>query len=348
MLNDYPFRPGEETLSDRMANFRKLFTVILALAMVVVVGTLGFMLLEGMSALDALYMTVITLSTVGFSEISPMHPLGRIFTMVLIVFGVSLGAFGATAIGQIILEGQIRQIYGKKKMETKLKKMSGHHIIAGLGRVGRQVAEEFSKRKVPFVVIEKKADSDTEYDYTGLVLLRGEATDEKVLQRAGIERARTLISTLPDEAQNVYLTLTARAMNKDLHIIARADVEGGEKKLMRAGADYVVSPHVMGGMRMAHASLRPNVVDSVHMATLGDGGLSVEEVVIPTECRLIGKNLIDSRLKEDYGATAIGIKKPGEKMTIAPTPQTVLDESDTLVIIGPTDGLERLSDDLSV
>ncbi len=135
MLTKYPFPPNEESLSDRMANFRKLFTVMVALAMVVVVGTLGFMLLEGMSALDALYMTVITLSTVGFSEVSPMHPLGRIFTMVLIVFGVSLGAFGATAIGQIILEGQLRQIYGKNEDGKQIEKdeWSSHYCRPGSG-----------------------------------------------------------------------------------------------------------------------------------------------------------------------------------------------------------------------
>ena len=226
--------------------------------------------------------------------------------------------------------------------------MSNHHIIAGLGRVGQQVAEEFVRRKVPFVIIEKDPDPEMENGDSGFVFLKGEATEDKVLLQAGIERARTLISTLPDVAQNVYLTLTARAMNKDLHIIARADVEGGEKKLMRAGADHVVSPHVLGGMRMALASLRPNVVDFMHITTLGEGGLSIEEVVIPDGCQLVGKSIMESRLKDNYGATIIGIKKTGEQMTVAPGPKTMLSNSDTLVLIGPTDGLEKLNDDLSI
>ena len=348
MLPRYLSPSNSELLAPTVASFTKLISVLAALALVLVVGTVGFVFIEKMAPFDALYMTVITLSTVGFGEITPLHDAGRILAMLLIVFGVGLGAYAATTIGQIILEGQLKQIFGRKKMETKLKKMSNHHIIAGLGRVGRQVAEEFARRKVPFVIIEKDPDPEMGDGSNNFVFLKGEATDDKVLLQAGIERARTLISTLPDEAQNVYLTLTARAMNKDLHIIARADVEGGEKKLMRAGADHVVSPHVLGGTRMALASLRPNVVDFMHITTLGEGGLSIEEVVIPDGCQLIGKSIMESRLKDDYGANIIGIKKTGEQMSVAPGPKTMLDSSDTLVLIGPTDGLERLSVDLSI
>lgn len=348
MLPRYLTRSSEEQFAPTVASFTKLLSVLAALALVLVMGTIGFIIIEKMSPFDALYMTVITLSTVGFGEITPLHAAGRVLAMLLIVFGVGLGAYAATTIGQIILEGQLKQVYGRKKMEKKLKKMNNHHIIAGLGRVGRQVADEFVRRKAPFVVIEKNPDPEMENPGNGFVILKGEATDDKVLLQAGIERAQTLISTLPDEAQNVYLTLTARSMSKNLHIIARADVEGGEKKLMRAGADQVVSPHVLGGMRMAMASLRPNVVDFMHITTLGEGGLSIEEVVIPDGCPLVGKSIMESRLKDDYSATIIGIKKTDEQMSVAPGPQTLLDASDTLVLIGPTDELERLSADLDI
>lgn len=348
MLPRYLSTSESGLVTPAAASFTKLISVLVALALVMVIGTVGFVIIENMAPFDALYMTVITLSTVGFGEITPLHDAGRVLAMLLIVFGVGLGAYAATTIGQIILEGQLKQAFGRKKMETKLKKMRNHHIIAGLGRVGRQVAEEYVRRKVPFVIIERNPDPEMVNGSNGFVFLKGEATEDKVLQQAGIERAKTLVSTLPDEAQNVYLTLTARAMNKDLHIIARADVEGGEKKLMRAGADYVVSPHVLGGSRMALASLRPNVVDFMHITTLGEGGLSIEEVVIPDDCRLNGKSIMESRLKDDYGATIIGIKKPGEQMLVAPSPQTLLGSSDTLVLIGPTDDLERLNEDLSI
>ncbi len=232
-------------------------------------------------------------------------------------------------------------------MLKKIERMSGHHIIAGYGRVGRQVANEFTKRKVDFVIIDKKELTEEDLAGENLPYVQGEATSEEILRQAGIERAHTLVSTLPEEAQNVYLTLTARFMNKDLHIIARADFDDGQKKLMRAGADHVVSPHVLGGMRMAMASLRPNVVDFMHMTALGEGGLSIEEMVIPPDCRLDGKSLVDSGLKSNYGATLIGIKQVGKQMVIAPGPSTVLSAQDILVVIGRTDDLERLGLDLA-
>jgi voltage-gated potassium channel len=333
--------------TERTTKIRNVGLTLVALALVVAFGTIGFAFIERMSLLDALYMTVITLSTVGFGEISPLHPAGRIFAMFLIAFGVALGAFTATTIGQIVLEGQLKQMFGRKKMETRIKKLSGHYLIAGFGRVGRQVACEFASRNVPFLVVEKEPDAIRRLDSEGFLFIEGEATEEDTLRRAGIERARTLISTLPDEAHNVYLTLTARHMNPELNIIARADYEDGETKLMRAGANHVVSPHVLGGARMAMASLRPNVLDFMHMTTLGEGELSIEEIVIPKDCQLAGKSLVESQLKDNYGVTIIGIKKHGGRMTIAPGPGTVLGELDTLVLIGPTDDLERLGKDLN-
>jgi len=326
---------------------QKLRIALVSFAIVVFSGTLGFILLERMAPLDALYMTIITLSTVGFREVAPLHPYGKIFVILLIVFGVALAGFTASVIGQLVVEGEFKEIFGRRKMENKIRKMSGHYIIVGYGRVGRQVAQEFKKRQVSFVVIEKRDEGAGRLFSEGLLFIQGEAADDEVLRRAGIESAKTLISTLPDEAQNVYLTLTARDINKDLNIIARADFEDGEKKLLRAGANHVVSPHVLGGQRMAMASLRPNVVDFMHTTALGEGGLSIEEVVIPENCRLEGKTLVESHLKQEYGVTIIGIKKAHGRMTIAPSLETILNESDILVLLGPTEGLERLSRALS-
>lgn len=317
------------------------------MAAVLVVGTSGFVVIERMAPLDALYMTVITLSTVGFGEVTVLHPAGRVFVIFLILFGVALAGFTASVIGQMMLEGQFKEIFGRRKMEGKIGKMSSHFIIAGYGRVGRQVAQEFARRDIQFVVIEKDNEAIVNLHRDNRLFVQGEATDDDILHKAGIEKARTLISTLPDEAQNVYLTLTARDISKDLNIIARADYEEGAKKLRRAGADHVVSPHVLGGIRMAMASLRPNVVDFMHATSLGEGGLEIEEVVIPGSCRFAGKTLIESRLKQDYGVTIIGIKKPDREMTIAPGPETVLLENDILVIIGKTEDLEKFGKEMS-
>ncbi|MFH1687442.1 MAG: potassium channel protein [bacterium] len=324
----------------------KLTVALAGLTFVVVAGTVGFMITEGSTALDALYLTVTTLSTVGYGDLVPHGPVGKIVAMLIILFGVLTGAYAATSMGEIVLEGQFREVFGRKKMRNKISKMSGHYIIAGFGRVGQQVALEFARRKVSFLVIEREPDPIRRLTNCGYFFLEGEATRDDVLEAAGIDKAHTLISTLPDEAQNVYLTLSARSMNRKLNIIARADYDGGEQKLMRAGANHVVSPHVIGGQRMAMATLRPHVVDFMTMTAVGDSGLSIEEIMVPVGCKLVGQTLMESRLKETYGVTVIGIKKPGGEMTITPGPKAVLEESVTLVVVGPNEGLERLSQDL--
>ena len=179
----------------------------------------------------------------------------------------------------------------------------------------------------------------------GAVVVVGDATDDEVLSRAGIQRAQTLISTLPDEAQNVYLTLTARYMNPKLKIIARADYEEGEKKLLRAGANHVVIPHVLGGIRMAKAALQPHVVDFMQMASVGEEGLLVEELVVPDGSSLVGKSLADTHLKQAYGITVIGVKQPGARMNINLSAQTLLGAQDVIVVVGRNEDLERFSRD---
>ncbi len=324
----------------------KISLGLVAILILLVGGTIGFMTLESMSYLDALYMTVITFSTVGFGEVKPLHPFGRAFVIVLILFGMAVMAYMASVIGQIVIHGQLRKLLGRRKMEKGLKNISDHFIIAGYGRVGRQVADEFRSKKVKFVVIELDENAITKLADEGIMHIRGTATEDDVLRMAGIESAKTLISTLPDEAQNVYLTLTARDMNPKLNIIARADYDGGEKKLMRAGANHVVSPHVIGGQRMALASLRPNVVDFMHSTSLGDGELIIEEVIIPESSELNGKTLVESRLKQEYGVHILGMKKKSSQLTISPGPNTIMEAEDILVIIGSSENLERMSKNL--
>jgi voltage-gated potassium channel len=323
-----------------MAKFRIALSV---LVLVLVGGTTGFVFIEDMSIVEGMYMTVITLSTVGFGEVRPLHPAGRLFVIVLIVFGVMIAGYIAKIIGEMLLEGQFREIVARRKMDKKLKNIKGHFIVAGFGRVGMRVAREFQARGVEYVVIEKSPENRAKLLSDQHVFLEGDATEEDVLREAGIERAETLISTLPEEAQNVYLTLTARSMNPSLKIIARADFEEGEKKLMRAGADVVVIPHVLGGMRMAMASLQPNVVDFMQMATLGGEGLAIEEVVIQESAPICGRTILESKFKADYGATIIGIKKHGSRMEIGPGPGTVLEKGDILVLVGDPDRLTQLT-----
>lgn len=310
-------------------------------------GMLGFMYIEDMGPLEALYMTVITLSTVGFREVRPLHSEGQFFVILLIAYGVFLAGAIATVIGEQVLAGHFRELVRRRKMETKFKKISDHFVIAGYGRVGRQVAREFAHKNITSVVIEKDSEDAERIIADGHLFISGDATDDEVLLKARLDTARTLISTLPEEAQNVYLTLTARHINPKLNIIARADFEDGEKKLLRAGADHVVIPHVLGGIRMAKAAMQPNVVDFMQMASMGEEGLFVEEMVVPDGAMFTGQTLAESELKQKYGVTIIGVKKIGQRMNINPGSSTVLEQGDVIVLIGDSGDLENLSKDIA-
>jgi len=329
-----------------LAPIQKLFIALTIFAILIASGTIGFTILEDMNPFDSLYMTVITISTVGFSEIQPLSYEGRIFVVTLIVISLASGTIIASAIGQFVIEGQIRAILGRRKMNTKIKRLSDHYIIAGYGRVGRQVAEMFVARKVPFIIIEKDNRMLNQLEAEGYLYVEGEAIEDDVLMKAGVERAQVLVSTLPAEGDNVYLALTARDFNQKLYIICRADHPEGEKKLKRAGANHVVSPHILGGMRMAMASLRPNVVDFMAMTALGESGLGIEEVVLPKESRFSGQSLIDSKIKAEYGVTIIGIRQEGQKMQISPPPTAILQENDILVLVGSNKELERFTTEM--
>jgi voltage-gated potassium channel len=335
-------------VSKELTIARKFQIILAGLVCLLVGGTIGFMLLEGMGFIDSLYMTVITLSSVGFEEVKPLDSTGRIFVIFLIFFGVTLVAFGAAVIGQWVLEDQLHEMVTRRKMEKALKNLNGHHIIAGYGRVGRQVALEFQRRGVEFVVMEKGAESIRLLKDSGYPFVEGDATNEELLTAAGIDRAKTLISTLPEEALNVYLTLTARYMNAKLTIIARADFDDGEKKLIRAGANYVIVPHIIGGSRMAMAALQPNVVDFMQMTSSGEDGLMVEELKVPETSLLCGQTLQGSNFKRQFGVTIIGIRKPNDRLMINPSPETVIAAGDVLVLIGGRPDLERLSREMPV
>lgn len=339
---------GNITPPNQLSASRKLQLAFLAFTVLVLIGTIGFMLIEQMNPLNAFYMTVITLSTVGYGEVQALSSSGKMFDIVLILFGIVLGGFVASVIGQVVIEGQFQEMVLRRKIQKMIQKMNRHCIIAGFGRVGRQVALEFQQKNSPFVVIDNRPESLEQLEALGYPFVKGDAIEEDVLREAGIERAQRMITTLPQEAQNVYLILTARYLNPNLYIISRAEYEDSEKKLLRAGANHVVVPHVLGGSRMAMAALRPNVVDFMRMAIGGEEGLFIEEVVVPATAALIGQALADSNLKRDFGVTIIGIKQGDEKMVLNPSSQTRIADGDILVVMGQSADLERLNKGLGV
>ena len=326
----------------------KLSLALIFLVLILTIGTAGYMLIEGWSLINSIYMTIITVATVGFGEVQPLSEAGRTFTIILIAFGVFNGGFIFTAIGQLVLEGQLQAILGKRKMEKKVKKLSNHIILCGYGRVGRQVANEFMRRKESFVIIESDRFLIPDAGENGRVFVHGNASSDEVLAYAGIERARAIVSTIPDDAENVYLSLTARQINPGLFIIARADSELAKKKLIRAGANKVVCPHELGGSQMAMATLRPNVVDFMHLAAFSPGGqnLGIEEISIKEGGSLTGKTIIEAAIKSKYDTIVVGLRKKGGQMIFNPPGGTAMESGDILIVLGESDKLESLGADL--
>jgi len=326
----------------------KLRLALAFLALIVTIGTGGYILIEQWSVFDSLYMTLITLTTVGFGEVRPLSEAGRTFTMFLIAVGVFNGGFTITAIAQLVLEGQLQAILGKRKMEKKVKKLKDHIILCGYGRVGKQVAGEFARREESFVVVEKDASLIPDNPADGLVFVIGNASEDEILEYAGIERARAIVSTIPDDAENVYLSLTARQINPKLFIIARADTELAKKKLVRAGANKVVCPHELGGTQMAMATLRPNVVDFMRLAafTTEDKSLGIEEISIKQGGALTGKTIIEAAIKSKYDAIVVGLRKNTGQTVFNPSGGTAMEAGDILIVLGESEKLEQLGADL--
>ena len=317
--------------------------MLVLLVLIIGLGTFGYMLIEDWKVLDALYMTVITLATVGFREVHQLTPLGQVFTVVLIIFGVGGVIYTIGTLAQLLIEGELQELLGRRKMEKQLQKIRDHYIICGYGRVGKQVCREFRQRRVPFVVVEKDPALLEELTCEGIIYLQGDSTEDHTLIEAGIERAKGLVLTIASEADNVFVTLTARHLNPDLFITARADSPSAEKKIYRAGANKVVSPYIIGGNRMAIATLQPYVGDFLRLGELDkDTGLTIEEVQIAPGSPIAGKTLKDSALREETGFNLIGIKKTTKEVLFNPPPDTMIQPGDILIIFGEVRKLEML------
>lgn len=322
---------------------RHLKISIFVLALLVSLGVAGYMGIEGWRFLDALYMTVITLGTVGFKEVHELSDNGKVFTMLLIVFGVSVLGYIVGSLAQIMFEGQFQRIIGRKKVEKKVDALQDHYIICGYGRMGSLICREFAAKPIPFVVVEKNNEIIEKLKEEGYLFLYGNATDDETLLKAGIKRAKGLISVVTSDTENVYITLTARGLNPDLYILARSGEEGSDIKLKRAGANKVVSPYLIGGGRMAQAILRPNVVDFIEIATGREHlELQMEEITIPPDSSFVGENLVSSGFRKETGVIIIGIKKATGKMVFNPSSHAKIEAHDTLIVLGEPAAIQKL------
>lgn len=322
---------------------RHLRFSILALISILAIGTFGYYLIESWSLFDALYMTVITLATVGFKEVQPLSDQGKLFTIVLIISGTGIIAYTLSSLLQFTLEGQLRRILGRKKLESRTSKLRDHYIICGFGRIGHLICREFQSRPMPFVVVEKDPQLVERVEREGYMFVEGDATDDETLQAAGIDHALGLITAVTSDTDNVYITLTARGLNPKLFILARAGEEGSEKKLMRAGASKVISPYIIGASRMAQAILRPSVVDFIEIATASENlELQIEEIPVAASSSLVGKTLIDSGVRQSMGIIIVGIKQVDGQMIFNPPPTRVIEPNSILIILGERPAISQL------
>lgn len=322
---------------------RHLRFSVVALIAVIALGTFGYAMVEGWQTFDALYMTIITLATVGFKEVHELSPQGKMFTIALIISGTGIIAYTLSSLIQFTLEGQLRKILGRKKLASRIGKLRDHYIICGYGRIGHQICREFQSRPTPFVIVERNPNHIERLEREGYMYVEGDATDDETLQSAGIEHARGLITAVTSDTDNVYITLTARGLNPKLFILARAGEEGSEKKLMRAGASKVISPYTIGASRMAQAILRPSVVDFIELATASEHlALQIEEIRVAGDSVLAGKNLVDSGIRQSMGIIIVGIKEIDGKMIFNPPPEKRIEPNAVLIILGERPAISQL------
>ena len=320
---------------------------VLALGTLVAVylgGTTGYLLIEseaGVSVGEAAYMTVITLSTVGYGEVWPLSPAGRVWTGLVIFFGIAAVSFAFTSLVTLLVSGEIQSMRGRKKVESQLRQMSDHAIICGYGRMGSMATAELLAEQFPTVVVELNRDVELDLLDMGVPCVIGDATDEHVLQQAGLERARLLVAVLPHDVDNVYVTLTAHTMRPDLAIIARAEQPRSETKLTRAGARRVVCPTVIGARAIGNMIMRPNVTDFVEVARKGVE-LEMDEYVLGPQSPLVGLSLRDARVRSAAQANVVAIKRRSGETIYTPGAEIALAQGDTLIMVGQAGMSSRL------
>lgn len=316
---------------------------LLAVVLLLVVGTGGYMLLEGMSIVDGLYMTVITLTTVGFGEVRPLSGAGRLFTMALILWGVGTAAWGLRNAAEVLLGDRFWHSLAVQRMEEQLRGMEGHYIICGYGRMGREVVAEMQRREKPFVVVDQDSTISDELLEAGITYVIGDATHDDALVAAGIERARGLVAVVNSDADNLMIVLSAKGLNPNATVVARASTDEAEKKLRRAGADRVLSPYAVGGLRMALALLRPAVNEFLNTVIYSERlHIEMGELVLAPNSPLVGLTLRACGLRDQWNATVVAIKDREGALTISPSSHYKLAAGDTLILVAPTESLREL------
>jgi voltage-gated potassium channel len=326
-------------------DYSRLKISLFLLLVIIGFGTTGYATIEGWSVFEAFYMTLITISSVGFGEIHPLSTTGRVLTIVIIISGISVLTYSLGQVARIFVEGELRQILGRRKLEKQIAELKDHYIICGFGRIGGIIAKELTAENIPIVVIEQEPQRIEQLEACHYLYLNMDATADTTLIKAGLHSAKGLVTAVSSDADNVFIALSAKGLRPDIFILARASDTKNEDKLLRAGASRVVCPYEMGGRRMAEILSRPTVVDFIENTMVNSElDLKMEEAVIGPSSYLIGKTIMTSNLRQDFGVIIVAIKKATNEMIYNPMPSEILDAGDVVVVIGKKDGLRRMAD----
>jgi voltage-gated potassium channel len=322
---------------------RRLTYIAAGIALTLVMGTVGFSVIEGYPLFDAFYMTLITITTVGYAEIHPLSHAGRIFNSFLILFGVTIMFFAIGAMTQSLIELELGEYFGKRRTRRMIQKLDRHFIICGYGRVGRNAASELHRSGVPFVVVDLKPERVEKAMLAGMLAVVADATRDETLHAVGIDRARGLISALATDADNLFVILSAKNLNRQLYVATRAGEEEAEAKLQRAGADAVFAPYTVAGYRLAQAVLRPHVFHFFDVATRSMGlDVDVEQVRVIESSEFASRSLEQTRIRHDLGVIVLAIRKSDGHMLFNPPAETVLSGGDHLIVMGEPKNLRSL------
>jgi voltage-gated potassium channel len=335
---------SERTVYEPRVALRRIQSALLALGIITVAGVWGYMVFEGWSFTDALYMTVISVTTAGYKEVHPLDTSGQLWTMALLITGVGTLFYAAVSSVELVVEGTIRGYFGRRRMEAAINKLNGHYLLCGYGRVGRQVAHEFAHDGIPFVIVEQDPATVEECVEEGYLVLLGEASDDDVLEEAGVRRARGLVAAVNADADNVFVVLSARKLNPKLHIVARASSDESAAKLEIAGADRTLSPYAVGGRRLASLATQPLVVDFLDIVTRGEEGIEfrLEEFMVPEESSIADRTIGELRIGERTGAIILATRNHEGKFDTTPSATDRISAGDTLIVLGTREQITRL------
>lgn len=327
---------------DTTGPWQRIITGSLALTALITFGVAGYMIIEGWSFLDALFMTVISVTTVGYQEVEPLSRGGQLFTIFVILFGVGVAFYILTALVRTIIEGELGEAVGAQRMKARIDALQNHYILCGYGRVGEEIATEFKQRKVSFVIIESNAEAIERAHRDGYLIIEGDATLDSILEEAGIRRSRVLMAASDSDAGNTYITLTAKALRPDLYVVARVGQQASVARVRRAGADRVISPYSLAGRRMALTALQPLAVDFIDLLAAGGRGEQLlAELVVSDESLIAGQSAQDA-VSQASATTLLAVQHADGELLVSPPPHYVLRGGDRLMLLTSDADIQEL------